>query len=125
MDTDPVEILAQVTKHPLGADIFNVQVLYSLDDSSWRNRRLLEAETDTFRASIGPFPAGATVRFYIKVQDFYGNTIQTDIDQGYISFQVLANPTTYMVGVGIVIIACGVFIGGYLVQRGRRAQPPG
>jgi hypothetical protein len=122
MDTTPIEIIAEVAKHPLGADIFNVQVLYSLDETSWRNRRLLESEVETFRATIGPFPAGSVVRFYIKVQDFYGNVIQTASDQEYDSFLVMTNPTIYVVGVGVAIIACGFFIGGYLVWR-RRTQP--
>ena len=123
MDTDPVEITATVVKHPLGADIFNVQVIYSFENASWKNRRLLEVGADTFRATIGPLPAGSVVRFYIKVQDFYGNIVETPIDQNYASFQVVANPTIYLVGIGVVVTACGIFIGGYLVWRRKRITP--
>ncbi|MFX1319401.1 MAG: M28 family metallopeptidase [Promethearchaeota archaeon] len=115
-----VQVSAQVTPHPLGADIYNVQVIYSIDNNTWKNRRLLPIENNLYQYHIGPFPIGSQIRFYIEAVDINDNTIIFPTESEYYSFTVVGNPTPILMISGVAIMTILIAIGVIVVWRRQR-----
>jgi hypothetical protein len=120
VDTNTVLVSARVSKHSLGADIYNVQILYNIDNTYWKNRRLLNTEANIFQVTIGPFPAGSQVRFYIEVQDYNDNIVQDTFGGAYYTFVVYANPGFLLLISYVAIIACVIIVSAFFVHRKRK-----
>lgn len=120
LHTDPVQVSARVTRNPLGAEIYTVLVVYSIDNGSWKIRRLLPSGEDLFRETIGPFQIGSNICFYIEVQDWNSNVVQDTLDGSYYRFVVTENPTNHILICGISVITSIVIICGVIIWRRRK-----
>ncbi len=123
--TDLVQISARIIRNPLGAEIYTILVVYSVDNGSWKTRRLLPSEEDIFMEMIGPFPIGSSIRFYIEAQDWNNNVVQDTRDELYYRFVVTANPTNYILIGSLSVITSIVIMSGFVIWRRKRKQTEG
>jgi hypothetical protein len=121
-DNSLVHISAHVIPHPLGADVYNVQVIYSIDSSNWKNRRLLPTENDLYQFHIGPFPAGSQVRFYIEAEDTNDNIVILPTDAEYYSFSITSDPTPLLVIGGATLTTVIITFSVIFIWRRRRTR---
>jgi hypothetical protein len=117
--TSSVLVSAHITPHPMGADIYNVQVIYSFDDSTWKNRRLLYTHDDIYQYTMGPFPAGTHVQFYIVVEDTVGNIVPYPGANEYYTFTVMQDPLPFAIVGGVAVIAAVITIGVFVLWHRR------
>ncbi len=121
-ETTTIQVSARITQNPLGADIYNVQVIFSIDNSYWKHRRLFLIESDIFSADIGPFPAGSQILFYIEVQDYNDNIVQDTRNGEYYTFMIGIDPTNGIVAgsIAIITIISSVVVASVCIIRKRR-----
>ncbi|MFX1561782.1 MAG: M28 family metallopeptidase [Promethearchaeota archaeon] len=123
LDTEEVQITADVTQDSRGSGINMVLVYYSIEYSLWKTRRLTLVEGNMWSVFLDPLPAGSRVRFYISAYDNLGNIGRDDNNGTYYNFTVNSNLFPLLaIGGGLAGIA-GIGIGFYMIRRKRRLRP--
>lgn len=95
---DQVTINVEVNDEAGGVE--KVILYYSKDgDASWKYEVMAPSSEDTYKASIGPFEAKTTIRFYVEAYDKAENKVISDTH----SFTVKASLTPYLYASGIIV----------------------
>lgn len=126
LDSDVVIIFSEFFQDSRGSGIDQVLVYYSIDYSFWRTKLMQPIANDImdyylYRASIGPFPSGAQVRFYIQARDNFGHIAIDDNNGIYYSFVVGANLTVPLLISGLVVLVVAVASVVYFIRYRRRS----
>lgn len=127
LNTDPVQVYAEVTQDSRGSGIDSVLVFYSTDYSLWRPREMDLVDSDIsfglYMVTLDAVPAGSQVRFYIQAQDNFDNIVIDDNNGLYYEYYVAANLTMVIFAAAIISISVVAGVSYYVLRYRRRERP--